>query len=53
MVAFTKENGGIDYARKVMDDFHEKALEDLRCFSNKEVAEALKTYLDYVIGRSL
>lgn len=53
MVAFTKENGGIDYARKVMDDFHEKALEDLRCFSNKEVAEALKTYLDYVIGRDL
>ena len=53
MVAFTKENGGIDYARKVMDDFHEKALEDLRCFSNEEVAEALKTYLDYVIGRDL
>lgn len=53
IVAFTKENGGIEYARSVMDGFREKALESLEVFKNEEVVTALKTYLDYVIGRDI
>lgn len=51
MVAFTKEQGGIDYARSVMERYRDEARQKLCHFKNAEVRAALEAYLDYVIGR--
>lgn len=54
LVAFTKENGGIDYAEKCMWDFHAKAMSFLDSFvEDRPIYDALKAYLDYVIERKL
>lgn len=52
LVLFTKQNGGIEYAEKVMAELHRKAL----TFIEKRVGDstikvALEAYLDYVIKR--
>ena len=54
LVAFTKENGGIEYAKDTMERLREECLS----FVEDRVGdEALKTsftaYVDYVIGRKL
>ncbi|MBR1712444.1 MAG: polyprenyl synthetase family protein [Alloprevotella sp.] len=51
LVNFTKQTGGIDYARTVMERYREEALPLIATFRNAEVRTALKGYLDYTIGR--
>ena len=52
LVAFTKENGGIEYADKRMWDFHAEAMNFLDTYvGDKDVYNALKAYLDFVIER--
>lgn len=52
LVAFTKENGGIEYADKRMWEFHAEAMDFLDNFvKEKEIYIALKAYLDFVIER--
>lgn len=52
LVAFTKKNGGIEYADKRMWDFHAECMSFLDNFvADKSVYDALKAYLDYVIER--
>lgn len=52
LVAFTKENGGIEYADKRMWEFHAEAMDFLDNFvKEKEIYNALKAYLDFVIER--
>ncbi len=51
LVRFTKENGGIAYAERVMDELKTQALELLRDFRNLEVRAALSAYLDFIIER--
>ena len=52
LVAFTKENGGIEYADKRMWDFHAEAMNFLDTYvEDKDVYNALKAYLDFVIER--
>ncbi len=52
LVAFTKKNGGIEYADKRMWDFHAECMNFLDNFvEDKPVYNALKAYLDYVIER--
>lgn len=52
LVAFTKENGGIDYADKRMWDFHAECMDFLDNFvQDKRIYNALKAYLDFVIER--
>ena len=52
LVAFTKENGGIEYANKRMWDFHRDAMLFLDNYGVKDdVKAALKAYLDFVIER--
>ena len=53
LVEFTKQNGGVDYARGVMEDYRRKALHCLESFKNEEINQALTRYVDFVIGRSL
>ena len=54
LVAYTIEHGGINFARHAMDEYYAKAIayvnEDVR---DEKVKNALKTYLDYVIGRDV
>ena len=53
LVEFTKQNGGIDYARQVMEDYRGKALRYLALFSNESIRHSLELYLDFVIGRKI
>ena len=54
LVAFTKENGGSEYAYKRMWDFHAEAMSFLDTYvEDKAIFNALKAYLDYVIERKM
>jgi len=53
LVEFTKQQGGIDYAEKRMEDFHAEALKYLdESVGDNEIRQSLKAYLDYVIKRN-
>ena len=52
LVSFAKDNGGIDYAKKRMEDFHLDCMNYIdEQVSSKEIKDSLKCYLDYVIQR--
>lgn len=52
LVAFTKQNGGIEYAEKVMHDIHRETLSFIDTHvENQEVKDALTAYIDFVIER--
>lgn len=52
LLAFTKENGGIEYADKRMWDFHAECMNFLDTYvMDNEIHAALKAYLDFVIER--
>lgn len=53
LVEFTKRSGGIEYAEKRMEDYHQEALKYLdESVGDYAIHEALKAYLDYVIRRN-
>lgn len=53
LVAFTKENGGIEYAEKRMEDFHQEALTFLEKYvKDADIKTSLAAYLDYIILRN-
>lgn len=52
LVAFTKENGGIEYAEAKMREFKNKAIGFIEeKIQDAEIKQALNAYLDYVIER--
>lgn len=53
LVEFAKRNGGIDYARQRMADYASQAKNILKSFRNKEIAESLSAYIDFVTERNL
>lgn len=54
LVAYTKQNGGIEYAEKRMKALHNEALSLLdKHWRNEEIKAALKDYIDFVVERSL
>ena len=54
LVAFTKENGGIEYAEAKMREFKNKAIGFIEeKIQDADIKQALNTYLDYVIERKL
>lgn len=53
LVEFTKENGGIDYAVKVMTEYAEKAKSLLSVYPDSDVKKSLELYVDFVIDRAL
>lgn len=54
LVEFTKANGGIEYADKRMWDFHAEAMNFLDTYvDDKDIYNALKAYLDFVIERKV
>lgn len=53
LVAYTKEAGGIEYAEQYMEKLRAEALELLENWTNPEVKDALKQYIDFVIDRTM
>ena len=52
LVAFTKENGGIEYAEAKMREFKNKAIGFIEeKIQDTDIKQALSAYLDYVIER--
>ena len=51
-IAYIKENGGIDYATKVMKEYRNKALAVLPESISEELKSALTSFIDYVIERN-
>lgn len=51
LIEFIKQNGGIEYAIKVMYEYKERALDLLRILPDSAVKTALITYVDYVVDR--
>lgn len=50
-IEYIKDRGGIEYAKRAMADYRNKALALLPDTADKEVMEALTAYIDYVIER--
>ena len=54
LIAFTKENGGIEYAEAKMREFKNKAIGFIEeKIQDTDIKQALNAYLDYVIERKL
>lgn len=52
LVAFAKENGGIDYAERRMDDIHRESMRYIENHvGDEDIKNSLKAYLDFVIQR--
>ena len=51
LVAFTKENGGIEYAVQTMNVYKQKAFDLLASLPESDICVALRAYLDYVVDR--
>ena len=51
LIAFIKENGGIEYAIQTMNLYKEKALGLLASLADSDVCTALRAYLNYVVDR--
>lgn len=52
MIAYTKDNGGIDYAERVMDEYLDRAKSVLEIIRYADVRRSLELYLDYISNRS-
>lgn len=53
LVEFAKENGGIEYARQRMNEFHAQAQKFIDVYVKApEIRESLQAYLDFVIQRN-
>ena len=53
VIAFVKENGGIEYTQNKMEDFKNKALSILNNYPDSEYKTSLKTMIDYVVERKI
>lgn len=51
LIAFIKENGGIEYAIRTMNEYKQKAFDLLATLPDSDVCMALRAYLDYVVSR--
>lgn len=52
VIAFVKEKGGIEYATGVMNDFHQKALQELEQFPDSDYKNSLKDLVQFTIERT-
>ena len=52
LIAFAKENGGIEYAESRMKAYHDKAIEILKQLPESEARTSLILLADYIMNRS-
>lgn len=53
LIDFTKQVGGIEYAKNRMEEYYKKALSLLTYWKNTDVRSSLKNYLDFVVERTV
>jgi octaprenyl-diphosphate synthase len=53
VIAFVKENGGIEYTIRKMNDYQSQALEILKTYPDSEYKDSLSTMVSYVIERRI
>ena len=51
LIEFTKDNGGIEYACRTIEQYKKKAFDLLATLPDSNICLALRTYLDYVVAR--
>lgn len=51
LIAFAKQNGGIEYAERKMQELRAQAYAAIASFKNEEVRKSLEQYIDFVIDR--
>ena len=51
LIAFAKQNGGIEYAERKMQELRAQALAAIASFKNEDVRKSLEQYIDFVIDR--
>ena len=51
LIEYTKQNGGIDYAKSTMMAYKDRAKDLIADIKNIAVRDALFCYLDYVVNR--
>ena len=51
VITIVKQNGGLEYAKKAMHNYHNSAIEILNKFENNEAKNALILLLDFVVNR--
>ncbi len=51
IILFAIENGGLDYAIKIMEEYYQKAVKELDFFADNEAKKRLKLCLDFVVKR--
>ena len=51
VISLVKQNGGLDYAEKIMTNYHNDALEILENFNDTPAKKSLQLLLDYVVKR--
>lgn len=51
VISFVKDKGGMDYAVKIMNNYHQKALTLLETFPDSDAKNSLRELLDFVIFR--
>ena len=51
VITVVKENGGLEYAKQIMKNYHNDALSVLDQFDNNKAKEALILLLDFVVNR--
>lgn len=53
VIAFVKDNGGIEYTIKKMKDYHEEAMAILNSYPDSEYKKSLTEMVNYVIERKI
>lgn len=53
LVEFTKENGGIEYAVELMNEYADKAKSLLSVYPESDVKTSLEMYVDFVVDRTM
>ena len=51
VIALVKKHGGLKYAEKLMNNYHNEAVNILSQFEDNDAKESLKLLLDYVVNR--
>jgi octaprenyl-diphosphate synthase len=51
VISLVKQNGGLEYAERIMRNYHNDALEILENFKDNDAKKSLQLLLDYVVNR--
>jgi len=52
ILSFVEKNGGIEFARKEMHNYCDRALLIIEPFQDNEIKSSLRTFVDYTILRN-